>query len=396
MQPAVLTPVSPWGGHRQSAPFEPELHRRLGRRGHRHLAGDTQYTASSGSTTAPAFVQTAPIVTISSSTALHPTHGNASVAGAAVTYTVTFTDPSGGLVTPTGTATFTDAFPGSTNPICTVTLIQSVPGVATASCVESANMLAGDHDITVTYSGDTNYTAATNPTPVTWVQHVVANDTSIAITPPTPANGNTFPPNNVIQAVYTPVTLQAAVGSTSGTTNLTNSGDGSVTFYLNGVAINPANFPDIPAGAGTVPNCTNMPVNAAPTALVTCPAFPMPKGTDKFTAAYLDPSGQAGYASVLTTAPTTWRVVAFATNTQVTSSPATPVTGQPVTLTSTVVPISGATEFPTGTLTFTVNGEPGHLCPGRGAEQRQPARRHLHAPRRAAGRRRRGPGQLPR
>ena len=84
----------------------------------------------------------------------------------------------------------------------------------------------------------------------------------------------------------------------------------------------------------------------------------MPKGNDTFTVAYLDTSGQAGYNSVRTVTSYTWQVVFFATNTQVTSSPATPVTGQPVTLTTPVTPSSGAAVLPTGTLTFTVNGTP--------------------------------------
>ena len=53
------------------------------------------------------------------------------------------------------------------------------------------------------------------------------------------------------------MTLQATVtGSGTGATGpLTVGGDGAVTFYLNGVAINPADFPTAPRGPS--PNCTD-------------------------------------------------------------------------------------------------------------------------------------------
>ena len=70
------------------------------------------------------FVQATADVVIASSTAAHPTHGNASVQNAAVTYTATitnpYTSPSQGLVSPTGTATFYDTFNSVKTAICTV------------------------------------------------------------------------------------------------------------------------------------------------------------------------------------------------------------------------------------------------------------------------------------
>ena len=93
-------------------------------------SGDTNYTASHGSTNAPVFVKATPVVTIASSSVTHPTIGIASQVNTAVTYTATFADPSGGLVTPTGTVTFMD---GATV-ICTAPLTQSTAGTATAVC----------------------------------------------------------------------------------------------------------------------------------------------------------------------------------------------------------------------------------------------------------------------
>ncbi len=327
---------------------------------------DTQYTGSAGTTTAPAYAPATPTVTIASSTTAHPTHGNASVENAPVSYVTTFSDPNGGLVNPTGTVTYTDTYLGVTTPLCTVPLVQPTnpatghivdTGTSTASCTQTTDLLPGDHLITATYSGDLNYTAATAPSPVTWDQIVVADDTTITLTNPLPSNANTYPANNVVYSVYTPVTLQATLSSLTGTTPFTANGDGGVTFYMNGVAINPTDFPTAPNGEVT-PDCTDMPVTGSPTATVTCAAFPMLKGSDKFTVAYLDSSGQAGYNSDLGATSYTWQVVYFATNTQVVSSPAAPVTGQPVTLTAPVTPSSGAAQLPTGTLTFSVNGTP--------------------------------------
>ena len=324
--------------------------------------GDIQYLASAATATAPAFVQATATVTITSSTAAHPTHGNASVQHAAVTYTATIANPYSapqGLVSPTGTATFFDTYLGVPTPIATCLAVPVTPGAhggtATATCVESTTMAVGDHTITLTYTGDSNFTVATAPATPTWIQHVVADDATITLTAPTPANAGTFPANTLVYSVYTPVTLQATVASLSGTTPFTANGDGAVTFYMNGVAINAANFPAIPY---PVPNCTDMAVAAVPTAVVSCAGFPMPKGNDTFTVAYLDTSGQAGYNSDLGTTAYTWQVVSFATNTQISAAPTTPVTGQAVTLTAPVTPSSGAAVLPTGTLTFSVNGTP--------------------------------------
>jgi hypothetical protein len=260
------------------------------------------------------------------------------------------------LVSPTGTATFYDTFNSVKTTICTVPVTPgAMSGTSTATCVETSGMSVGTHVITMSYSGDTNFTVATSPTTPTWDQIVVANSAVITLTNPLPANSNTYPANNLVYSVYTPVTLQATITSPTGSTPFTANGDGAVTFYMNGVAVNPTDFPTAPNGAVT-PNCTNMAVAQVPTATVTCAGFPMLKGSDTFTVAYLDSSGQAGYNSDLGSTSYTWQVVYFATNTQVISNPAAPVTGQAVTLTAPVTPSSGAAQLPTGTLTFSVNG----------------------------------------
>ena len=101
--------------------------------------------------------------------AMHP------VVNASVTYTATianpYTAPTQGLVSPTGTATFFDTYLGVTNQICAVPVTPGANGgISTSTCTESSNMLVGDHTITMTYSGDTNFTVATNPTTPTWVR----------------------------------------------------------------------------------------------------------------------------------------------------------------------------------------------------------------------------------
>ena len=139
-------------------------------------------------------------------------------------------------------------------------------------------MSVGDHVITMTYSGDTNFTVATSPSTPTWDQHVVADNTTITLTHPLPANSNTFPPNNLVYSVYTPVTLQATLSSLTGTTPFTANGDGGVTFYMNGVAINADQLPEHPLRR--CPNCTNMAVTGHPDGHHhLCRASPCSRGT---------------------------------------------------------------------------------------------------------------------
>jgi protocatechuate 3,4-dioxygenase beta subunit len=146
-----------------------------------------------------------------------------------VTYTATVTGLNG--FTPTGTVTFYDG----TASLGTATLASS--GVATLS---SAPQTVGTHPITVSYSGDPSYSAATGNTVSEVAQDftlAVASNaaSSITILPGstatfslvvTPVNGATFPAPITLTVVGGPSAAPPVLGtnlvaSGAGTTNLT-------------------------------------------------------------------------------------------------------------------------------------------------------------------------------
>ena len=302
--------------------------------------GDSNFTPSSGTTnasgTSPSFVKTTggDSITLVSSR-------NASQTGQAVTYTATVSGPSGGLLAPTGTVTFTDTTSGWT---CTasVTPVTGV-GQATSSCVEPGTSLGlGNHHITATYNGDTNFAVVST----SLTQATVAANTSIAFTAENPSNATTVP-------VLTKATLTATVtGNPYESSPLTpGSGtDGYVDFELNGVII---------AGCQNLPVSVVAPAGGIITGSATCSNFSLSEGTDNIVAVYHNYGGTIAYATAVSSAYT-YQVVYFGTVSNITSSPTTPVSGQATTLTDTVVPASGAPSLPTAALplVFTVNGTP--------------------------------------
>ena len=296
---------------------------------------DANFSASVGSTPTPAFSQATPVAAISTSR-------QSSAAGAAVTYTATFADPNGGLVAPTGPVTFTD---GVTT-VCSLSSPSSTTGgVSTYACTEpGGSMTAGQHLITATFGGDANFVSAA----ASLTQNVVQADTSTAITANAPPTGTIYP-------VQTPLTLTATVTADQVSVdlnppfpdnngNLTDNGDGFVTFLVNKEA---------------VPGCTDLPVTQ--TGLLTGTAScstTMPQGNLAYTAYYSDTSGDTGYATSPVSSPVNYTIVYYSTDTTVSVNPASPVSGQPVTFTATVNPRDGYSVLPTGTIVFVVNGNP--------------------------------------
>ena len=184
--------------------------------------------------------------------------------------------------------------------------------------------------------------------------------------------------NATVVSVDTPATLKATVTSTQyrsgkplSPTSPDSSHDGYVNFLLNG---------------NVLATCENLKVKTQVlstgttkvSGVATCATYKLPEGTDKFTAVYHDYTGGSGYATSYTTGTTTvpvthpsppqsntepwssvtYQVVYFGTVSNVTSSPSTPVTGQPTLLKTTVVPSFGAATLPTDAtpIVFTVNG----------------------------------------
>jgi len=154
--------------------------------------GDSNFTASSSSTSVQTVTQAATSATISSS-------ANPSAYGQSVTFTASVTPAFAG--TPTGTVTF---FDGSTS-------LGSATLTAGSAQISTSTLSAGSHSITAVYNGDTNFTSSTSSAILETV-NAAPTATSVASS----ANPSSFD-----QAV----TFTAVVQSPAGTT-----ATGTVTF----------------------------------------------------------------------------------------------------------------------------------------------------------------------
>ncbi len=235
------------------------------------------------------------------------------VVGQQVTLSATVSVPSPGTGTPTGTVSFSDAG----GPLCTGTLSDTAPD--TASCTTSYSSAQAD-DVTATYEGDSNYATSSGSTTVTVTQ--AATTTTVASS----ANPS---------VVGQPVTLTGTVsvnvpntGTPGGTITFTDAADTLCTGTLNGSS------PDV----------------------ATCQTTYQAPTSDTLTAAYGgDPAFGASTSSALT------QVVNQAgTNTTLSFTPSSPVSGQSVTFTATVAPQGPGAGAPSGTITIEDAG--GTLC----------------------------------
>jgi uncharacterized repeat protein (TIGR01451 family) len=129
---------------------------------------------------------------------------NPSIVGQLVTFTATVT-PTGGTGTPTGTVTFAD---GATT-LGTVTLSGTTAAFSTSSLV------AGNHTITASYSGDTNFSASASPALVQTVNQPAATNTALA---------SSVNPSNLGQAVTFTATVTSTAGTPTGTVSFKDGG----------------------------------------------------------------------------------------------------------------------------------------------------------------------------
>ena len=236
---------------------------------------------------------------------------NPSDFGQPVTFTATVTGSSG---TPTGTVTFTS----DGNPISECPLpVNLLNGVAT--CVTSS-LPTGSHPILGSYSGDSTYAPSTG----TLIQTVKLPSTTALTSSKNPSNVNDS------------VTFTATVTGSNGTPT------GTVTFTVDG---NP------------IPECPN-PVTLNGSGVATCTSQSLPAGSDLITASY---SGDSTYDPSSKTLTQT--VSKIDSDTVLTSSVNPSYVNQFVTFTATVTASSPGGLSPTGTVTFTDNGNPIPECP---------------------------------
>lgn len=236
-----------------------------------------------------------------------------------VTFTAAVTPFPAGAGIPTGTATFYTTLNGVTTLLGTGTL--DAFGVATFS---TSTLAAGNHQISVAYSGDINFEpvvlpVATASNPISF--DVFAGLTSLGLaTSGTPS------------AFGSPVTFTASVGSVFPSPF---SPTGTATFFVD----------DVQQGAPVA-------VNGAGQATFTISTLTATNHTIR-----VEYSGDANFEAATNTIGQS--VLQGATTTSVSSSVTPNSTyGQNVVFTASVVPVLPATILPTGDVTFSIDGVP--------------------------------------
>ena len=282
-------------------------------------SGDTNFTVATAGTTTQTVNAFAATLSLSGSP-------SPSTVNQQVTFTATLTG-TGISFTPTapsGNVNFKEN--GTTITNCNAVMV-SATGVAT--CATSALPLGASNNITASYSGDTNFTVATAGTAT---QAVTATAPTVTVT--------TSPTTSTVNQS---VTISAALTGVSLT------------------PIAPSGHMAFSVGGNSISNCTSQAVNAS-TGIATCTTTALPLGTDTISATY---SGDTNFvaASPGTGSQT---VTAFPATLTLTASPSSSVSvGTSVTFTASLggTGISFTPTAPTGTVTFTINGNPSSDCP---------------------------------
>ena len=246
---------------------------------------------------------------------------NPTVTGASVTYTATVSPQSPALGAPSGTVLFKSD--GTAIPGCAaVTLVSDV-----ATCTTSFDAANGaSHVIVAVYSGDNSFTGSTSPN---LTQTVNKGATSTAVTS-----------NNNPSVTGQPVTFTATV---------------SVTSPASGTPTGTVGFT---AGGNPIAGCTAVALTGT---TATCPTtFDGANGNQTIVATY---SGDNSFTG--STSPNLIQTVnkgATGTVTTLTAGTNPSVTGQSLTYTATVSPVSPAAGNPTGTVSFTSDSNPIATC----------------------------------
>ena len=244
----------------------------------------------------------------------------------------------------TGTVTFTRTLSSTTtnlSPAIPLTdLAQADSGLGEfydCSGTPSTCLTPGANTINGSYSGDNSYTAGNSGT------SIPSFSLSVTITSATTSTIVSSPASGTTVGTTTPVTLNAAVATSSGSGSAPN---GTVTFFSGAtplaspVAVTGTAGNQTFAGAGT-------PASAVASLTTTLPA-----GTDSITAIYNGDSVDSNYAASSASTPIIIIAMALpATTTTVSASPNPSTVGQNVTLTATVTSTQMNPAI-TGTVTF--------------------------------------------
>jgi len=282
--------------------------------------GDTNFAAATATPITENVSPGTPVLTTTSSvTGTSPLNGS-------VTFTTTVTPNSG--ITPVGGVSFTMMLPGgSTLPIaanCTGVGLQNVAGALTATCTTTL-LNAGANSIVASIAFDSNFNAASAPA---IIQNVSQGTPVLSL--------NTAPGVVTVNGL---ATITATVTPNAG---VVPSGTLVFTTTLNGTTT--------PIAA-----CTAVPLVAAsgPSLTATCKTAALQAGGNAINASFAGDSNFVpatitdGILQTINTATITLAVV---------SSGSPSVVDQPVTFTATLSSALSFTTVPTGTVTFTANG----------------------------------------
>jgi hypothetical protein len=286
-------------------------------------SGDPSFTVASAATLTQTVTALPATLTLTSSTGTSASNVNASVTFTAQLGGATFTP-----VTPSGNVAFTAA--GTTITNCGSQSVALVGGNWQATCTTSA-LVAPSDAIKATYSGDPSFAVSTAATLTQTVTPLPATLTLTSSTGTTASNVNasvTFTAQ-LGGATFTPVVPSGTVAFTAAGSTLANCGSRSVALV----------------GGNWQATCT--------TSALVAPS-------DAIKATY---SGDPSF-TVSTAATLTQTVNPLPATLVITASPSTSVAvGQQVIFTATVGASSLTPTVPSGTVTFTINGNPSGECP---------------------------------
>ena len=293
-------------------------------------ASDPHYTLTGGTITPVTFrVDKASTVTAVTSS-LNPARP-----GESVTFTATVVVSTPGQATITGNTVTFSGVSGCTNLTPTTSVIATITtsgSVNTASCTTTFTA-PGPVNISAQYNFDANTSSSTG----TFVERVTAPQPTIGL------SSIPGPTANYGQQVTFTASLTWPVTGATPPTGTIQFVDGSTNLGI------PATLTSVGAPAGTVIATLSVPPGSAATPLLA-------GGLHQITALY---SGDSNYSAVNSANQNPPVILSLTVNQAtpvvtlaVTSSPSSPVYGQPVTLTATVVAPTGNTGVPTGTVTF--------------------------------------------
>ena len=269
-------------------------------------SGDSNFGGSNDSASSTPLVQT---VNQASTTTTLASAPNPSASGQMVTFTATVAPVSPGAGTPTGTVNFTEG---------TLTLASTVPlNGSDQATFATALLSVGSHTITATYNGDTNFmSSAGDDSASPQVVNQASTTTTVGSAPNPSVSGQTI----TFTATVAPVLPGA--GLPSGTVNFTE-------------------------GATTL--ASSVALNGSDQATFTTSSLAV--GSHTITAVY---SGDTNFKTSTGDDSASPQVVSQAsTTTTLASAPNPSVSGETVTFTATVAPVSPGAGTPTGTVNFT-------------------------------------------